>query len=165
MPSSLSDVGRARRYMYVILLFPILLAYEFVMNLDKGDVEHEILWKHKDAQTFQGLYVGSVLVVGIYFMSLLECARVLLNPVGLRRGKSPHSTGGRDRPAEYPRRGRGVAATRLRRNSHVAASPRLAVAGYPRLGVAATRLRGISTSRCRRGSSPRNIRVAESASQ
>jgi len=82
IPPVLNGLTRGLTYMYVILLFPILLAYEFVMNLDKDDVEHEILWKHKDAQTFQGLYVGSVLVVGIYFMSLLECARVLLNPVG-----------------------------------------------------------------------------------
>mmetsp|Transcript_21475 Transcript_21475/g.64270 ORF Transcript_21475/g.64270 Transcript_21475/m.64270 type:complete len:390 (+) Transcript_21475:1012-2181(+) len=82
MPALLGGLTRYLTYAYVCLIFPLLLAYAFVMDLNDTQVDSEILWEHRRSHIFIVMYLASCLLASTYFVSLMECGRVLLNPVG-----------------------------------------------------------------------------------
>ena len=62
------ETGARLRYAYVCLIFPLLLAYAFVMDLNDTQVDSEILWEHRRSHIFIIMYLASCLLASTYFV-------------------------------------------------------------------------------------------------
>ena len=62
------ETGACLRYAYVCLIFPLLLAYAFVMDLNDTQVDSEILWEHRRSHIFIIMYLASCLLASTYFV-------------------------------------------------------------------------------------------------